>query len=113
MVRKRTQKPIGLHIGEGKRWNGSVMGIDVHKKILAICIVSETNILFEQEITNSFKDIAKLIDWCHKYSVRSVAMEATSQYHLKILETLSKVNIFTLLANPHQTMNTQERRPTN
>ena len=110
MVRKRTQKPIGLHIGEGKRWNGSVMGIDVHKEILAVCIVSETNILLEQEITNSFKDIAKISDWCHKYSVRSVAMEATSQYHLKILETLSKANISTLLANPHQTMNTQGKK---
>ena len=52
----------------------------------------------------------KLIDWCYKYSVRSVAMEATSQYHLKILETLAKVNISTLLANPHQTADTQGKK---
>jgi transposase len=110
MTRKRTKKVIALQVGEGKRWNGPVMGIDVHKEILAICIVSETNILLEEELTNSFKDITKLINWCHEYSVRSVAMEATSQYHLKILETLADAEIPTLLANPQQTAETQGKK---
>jgi len=53
MVRKKkNEKVLTLVEGEGRRKTGVIMGVDVHKNILAYCIGSEANILKEGTVEN-------------------------------------------------------------
>lgn len=96
--------------GEGRRKSGPVMGIDVHKDVLAYCILTETKILTEFQIQNNIKGIDHLIALCKKHHVSSVAMESTAQYHFKLLYRMLNVGIPVLVANPQQTKSTQGKK---
>lgn len=50
--------------GEGKRNTSPVMGVDVHKTVLAYCIVSETRILLEITKLNTKSGVAEVIALC-------------------------------------------------
>ena len=74
--------------GEGRRKSGPIMGIDVHKDLLAYCILTETQIIREDTLKNDAVGIRRLILQCHQSHVSSVAMESTAQYHFKLLYRL-------------------------
>ena len=96
--------------GEGRRKEGAILGIDVHKDVLACCIVSETQLLVEVNHANTRAGINKVIALCRQYTVQSAAMEATSTYHFKLLFALLEAPIPVLLANPQQTAATQGKK---
>lgn len=104
------KKTLALVQGEGQRKTGPIMGIDVHKRELACCIVSETQILREVTTRNTKPGIAVIIALCREYQVRSVGMEATSQYHFPLMFALEDAQIPFLVANPQQTRETQGKK---
>ncbi len=85
--------------GEGKRKDGFVMGIDIHRDVFAYCIVDEKSFLKEAELSNNKERIKKLIRILLKMRVVSVAIESTAQYHLKIVYELIREGIDFLIAN--------------
>jgi transposase len=110
MSRKSYKKPLTLIEGEGKRKNGPIMGIDVHRDVLAVCVATEAHILFEGEINNNKIGRQGIIALCRKYHVRSVAMEATSVYHIPITIQLLEGKVPFLVANPQQTKQVQGKK---
>lgn len=104
------KKTLALVQGEGKRKTGPILGVDVHKKLLACCIVSETKLLLEVTKRNSKAGIAAVIGLCRQYQVRSVGMEATSQYHFPLMFALEEAGLPFLVANPQQTRETQGKK---
>jgi len=111
MVRRNQNKNITKLIeGEGKRKSGPIMGIDVHKDILAYCILTEQKILAEFTAKNDFKGIDSLIALCRKFHVSSVAVESTAQYHFKLIYRVLDAGIPVLVANPQQTKTTQGKK---
>jgi len=111
MVRqKRHKKVIELVEGEGRRKSGVIMGVDVHKSVLAYCIGSEIRILKEGTVPNGKEGIQELIRLCQRYQARSVGMESTAQYHFKLLYALLQAHIPVLVANPRQTKETQGKK---
>nr|MDO8117944.1 IS110 family transposase [Candidatus Sigynarchaeota archaeon] len=109
-TRKAQKKVVALAEGEGKRKTGPVMGVDVHKNVLAWCVVSEASLLDEGELPNTLEGIKKLQAVIKKRQVNSVAMESTAQYHFKLLYTLIAAGTKVLLANPQQTKDTQGKK---
>jgi len=107
---KRVKKVVPLENGEGKRKNGAIMGIDVHRSILAVCILNEKSFLYEQNHTNNKAGLETILKLVKKFKVRGVAMEATSTYHLKICFALIDHSIPVLLACAKQTADTQGRK---
>ncbi|NMC08695.1 MAG: IS110 family transposase [Candidatus Lokiarchaeota archaeon] len=87
-----------------------MMGVDVHKSVLAWCVVSEASLLDEGELPNTLEGIKKLQAVIKKRQVDSVAMESTAQYHFKLLYTLIAAGTKVLLANPQQTKDTQGKK---
>ena len=111
MVRKNKVKKISdLIEGEGRRKSGPIMGIDVHKDVLAYCILTEKKILKESEVQNRRKGIDQLISLCKKHHISSVALESTAQYHFKLLYRFLDADIPILVANPQQTKSTQGKK---
>ena len=111
MVRKNNPKKVSELIeGEGKRKSGPIMGIDVHKNMLAYCILTEKKIITEDEVKNDFIGIQGLIKLCKENHVSSVAVESTAQYHFKLLYKFLAENIPVLVANPQQTKSTQGKK---
>lgn len=104
------KKVTPLAIGEGKRKAGPIMGVDVHKSVLAYCIVTEANILEEGTRMNTKAGIKKLVATFKKHKVRSVAMESTAQYHLKLAFSFIDEGFDVLVANPQQTKETQGKK---
>lgn len=96
--------------GEGRRKSGPIMGIDVHKDLLAYCILTETQIIREDTLKNDAAGIRRLILQCHQSHVSSVAMESTAQYHFKLLYRLLDAQVHVLVANPQQTKSTQGKK---
>ncbi|MFX0102268.1 MAG: IS110 family transposase [Candidatus Hodarchaeota archaeon] len=109
-TRKTHLKVSVLAEGEGRRKTGPVMGVDVHKSVLAYCIVSEVALLAEGELSNDKQGINKLHGIIKRKQVRGVAMESTAQYHFKILYALLEKNVKVLVANPQQTKSTQGKK---
>ena len=72
------KKTLALVQGEGHRKSGPILGVDVHKSLLAYCILSETHILQEGTFLNTKSGVIDLLALCHHYSVRSTAMDATA-----------------------------------
>ena len=108
---KKPRKSIReLVEGEGLRKAGPVMGIDVHKDVLQYCIVSQKHILEERELENNKKNLKYLLKRIHERKVGSVAMESTSQYHVKVMYYLLDKEVNTLMANPLQTKQTQGKK---
>ena len=110
MTRKRNKNVLELTEGEGLRKNGNIMGVDCAKANHAICILSGEEILLQCEFSNNKTGIKKILDACKKYQVQSVAMEATSVYHLKLMFACVDNNIPHLVANPQQTKQTQGKK---
>jgi hypothetical protein len=54
------------------------MGIDVHKTILAKCILNEDSFLYEKNHTNDKLGLETILKLVKKFDVQSVAMETTS-----------------------------------
>lgn len=107
---RRVKKVISLEQGEGKRKSGSIMGIDVHKSILAVCILNETSYLHEKNYTNDSAGLKSILKLIKKFEVQDVAMEATSMYHFKICFLLTDLSIPVTLACPKQTADTQGKK---
>jgi len=107
---RRVKKVMPLKEGEGKRKSGSIMGIDVHKTILAICILNETSYLHEQNYTNDTAGLRSVLKLIKKYDVQDVAMEATSSYHFKTCFILTDLAVPVTLACPKQTADTQGKK---
>jgi len=84
------KKTLALVQGEGKRKSGPILGVDVHKTLLAFCILSETRVLQEDTVLHTKSGITELIGLCRHYSVRSTAMEATAQYHFPLMFALQE-----------------------
>jgi transposase len=92
---------------EGMRYNGAVMGVDVHKDTLVCAIVDSTGIVYEKMFENSvigFESILKLI---RTYHCEAVAMESTGEYWFKFSWFLQDAKVPILVANPQQTKATQ------
>ena len=106
----RVKKVMPLDQGEGKRKSGSIMGIDVHKSILAVCILNETSYLHEQNYANDSAGLKSILKLIKKYDVQDVAMEATSTYHFKTCFLLTELAIPVTLACPKQTADTQGKK---
>ncbi len=106
-TRNAQKRIVTLAEGEGHRKSGPVMGVDVHKSVLAWCVVSEASLLDEGELPNTLDGIKKLEAIIKKRQVSSVAMESTAQYHFKLLYSLVADGVKVLLANPQQTKDTQ------
>lgn len=107
---RRVKKDLLLEEGDGKRKNGNTMGIDVHKTVLACCIVNEAKILYEKNHENTKIGFSTILKQIKKFDVESVAMEATSTYHLKLCFALTENGIDILLANAKQTADTQGKK---
>lgn len=58
--------------GEGLRKKGPIMGLDVHKEMIQYCIVSEKQILEENEINNSKNGLKRLVSVIKKRKVSNV-----------------------------------------
>ena len=111
MTRKiKNKKVLKLVEGEGRRKSGPIMGVDVHKDVLAYCILTETNILDESEVKNDSEGISHLIKLIRRYHVSSVAVESTAQYHFKLMFSFLNLGIPVLVANPQQTKSTQGKK---
>jgi transposase len=113
---KRTQpkitpvSPKRLGIGNGTRFQGHIMGVDVHSEELAYCIVDEAFILKEGMLPNSPFGRNELIALCCVYDVQSVAMESTADYWRSLYWELTAHKIASLVANATQTKNTQGKK---
>ena len=110
MTRIKKGKEKALIEGEGLRKYGPIMGLDVHKDVIQYCIVTEKRILEEDELENTKGGLRKLVKIIKKRKVRSVAMESTSQYHVKVMYYLLENEIKMLVANPLQTKQTQGKK---
>lgn len=110
MGSRSLKKTLVLVQGEGKRKIGPILGVDVHKHVLACCIVSETRILLETTQPNTKEGISDLIALCRQYRVGSVGMEATAQYHFPLMFALEEAGLRFLVANPQQTKETQGKK---
>lgn len=109
-MRSQVKKAVPLKDGEGKRKNGAIMGIDVHRSILAICILNENSFLYEQNHSNDKAGLEAILKLIKRFDVQDVAMEATSTYHLKVCFALIDHSIPVLLACAKQTADTQGRK---
>ena len=107
---RRVKKHLQLVEGNGKRKDGNVMGIDVHKSILTCCILNESEIIYEKNHENSKLGFSSILKQIKKFDVQGVAMEATSTYHLKLCFELAENSIPVLLANAKQTADTQGKK---
>lgn len=107
---RRVKKVLPLDQGEGKRKSGSIMGVDVHKSILAVCILNETSYLHEKNYSNDKTGLSSIHKLIEKYDVQDVAMEATSTYHFKLCFSLIDLAIPVLLACARQTADTQGKK---
>lgn len=111
MVSKKSyKKVIELVEGEGRRKNGVIAAVDVHKSEISYCIGTGKQILDEGRIKNIKKEINFLIKQLKDCKVRSLAMESTAQYHFKLLYELINNKIPVLVANPRQTKDTQGKK---
>ena len=111
MVRQNKNKNVlKLVEGEDRRKSGPIMGVDVHKDVLAYCVLTETKILEESNVRNDNKGIDSLIKIVGKLHISSVAVESTAQYHFKLVFRLLDLGFPVLVANPQQTKTTQGKK---
>jgi transposase len=111
MVRQKGNKKVtSLVEGEGRRKSGPIMGVDVHKDLLAYCVLTEKKILTELTVKNDLQGIQYLISLCQTDQISSVAVESTAQYHFKLIYGLLEAGIPVLVANPQQTKTTQGKK---
>ena len=77
-MRSQVKKAVSLKDGEGKRKNGGIMGIDVHRSILAICILKENSFLYEQNHSNDKAGLEAILKLIKRFDIQDAVMKATS-----------------------------------
>jgi transposase len=92
---------------EGMRYNGAIMGVDVHKNTLVCAIVDSTGSLHEETYENSLTGLESILQLIKTYRCEAVAMESTGEYWLKYAWYLQDAKVPILVANPQQTKATQ------
>jgi transposase len=118
---KPNPSPVQLiEEGEGRRMHGTIMGVDVHRDVLAYCMITDQELVKEGQLPNTrtiIEDeqeqkggIDQLIGLCKRNQIQGVAMESTAQYHFKLMYALMEKGIPLLVANPQQTKSTQGKK---
>jgi hypothetical protein len=78
--------------------------LDVHKKIIAACLVKEDaegNSIYEKRLFGSMtRDLHELAQWLCTAQVTAVAMEATGVYWMPVWNVLEPYGLQLLLINP-------------
>lgn len=92
---------------EGHRYNGTIMGVDVHKNTLVCAIVDSHGVINEQTFENSNSGISSILQIIKAHKCEAVAMESTGEYWLNFAWNLQDERIPILVANPQQTKATQ------
>jgi len=79
-------------------------GVDVHKKIIAACLIrddAEGNSVTEKRLFGSMtRDLHELAQWLCAAQVTAVAMEATGVYWMPVWNVLEQYGLQLLLVNP-------------
>src|SRR5215469_8118248 len=79
-------------------------GLDVHKKIIAACLIKEDaggNSIYEKRLFGSMtRDLHELAQWLCAAQVTAVAMEATGVYWMPVWNVLEPYGLELLLINP-------------
>ena len=79
-------------------------GLDVHKKIIAACLIrddAEGNSVTEKRLFGSMtRDLHELAQWLCAAQVTAVAMEATGVYWMPVWNVLEQYGLQLLLVNP-------------
>jgi len=79
-------------------------GLDVHKKIIAACLIKEDaegNSIYEKRLFGSMtRDLHELAQWLCAAQVTAVAMEATGVYWMPVWNVLEPYGLQLLLINP-------------
>ena len=79
-------------------------GLDVHKKIIAVCLIredAEGNSVPEKRLLGSMtRDLHELAQWLCAAQVTAVAMEATGVYWMPVWNVVEQYGLQLLLINP-------------
>ena len=79
-------------------------GIDVHKKSIAVCVITETNDGAETRHKCLFGtmtgELRSLAQWLCECRVSAVAMEATGVYWMPVWNVLESYGLQLMLINP-------------
>lgn len=79
-------------------------GVDVHKKVLVVCLLSGKR----KEIKNygtSTSDLLALLDWLKENNCEAVAMESTASYWKPLYNVLEASDMKVIVANPQHIKN--------
>ena len=103
-------KRFSANPGKGKRLEGSVGGIDVHKVTLVVSVADRNGIQDRRNFLNDEAGIEDLIKFFQYHNVTLAALESTAEYWLKVFWKCANVGIRVLVANPLQTKTTQGKK---
>ena len=84
-------------------------GVDVHKKVLAVCLISG-NKKEPRTYGTSTKEIMALVDWLKEKECEAVAMESTASYWKPLYNVLEGSDIHTIVVNAQHMKNTPGRK---
>lgn len=84
-------------------------GVDVHKKVLAVCLISG-NKKEARTYGTSTKEIMALVDWLKEKECEAVAMESTASYWKPLYNVLEGSDIHTIVVNAQHMKNTPGRK---
>ena len=84
-------------------------GVDVHKKVLAVCLISG-NKKEARTYGTSTKEIMALVDWLKEKECEAVAMESTASYWKPLYNILEGSDIHTIVVNAQHMKNTPGRK---
>lgn len=84
-------------------------GVDVHKKVLAVCLISG-NKKESRTYGTSTKEIMALVDWLKEKECEAVAMESTASYWKPLYNILEGSDIHTIVVNAQHMKNTPGRK---
>lgn len=84
-------------------------GVDVHKKVLAVCLISG-NKRESRTYGTSTKEIMALVDWLKEKECEAVAMESTASYWKPLYNVLEGSEIHTIVVNAQHMKNTPGRK---
>lgn len=84
-------------------------GVDVHKKVLAVCLMSG-NKRESKSYGTSTKEIMSLLDWLKENRCEAVAMESTASYWKPLYNILEGSDIHTIVVNAQHMKNIPGRK---
>jgi transposase len=94
----------------GERREGNVGGIDVHKSLLAVCVVGPGGRVHQSSHQNDPRGWGKIEAEFRALGVQTCAVEATAEYHLGLQWHLEGAGVAVLVANPLQVGATQGKK---